>query len=89
MQTTILACWSALIGMALVRNYWKVPAAALIRIVYFVSLILLLAYLQKKQLWHDKTPPYWPSLDRKDSLILLPGSSFLDSDLWKEAFDIS
>ncbi|KAH8594168.1 hypothetical protein B0O99DRAFT_672992 [Bisporella sp. PMI_857] len=82
----LLACWSAFIAMVLVRRYWKAPLAAFIRTICFLVLALSLAYLYEKQLRHDKTDPYKPLQDRKDSLVFLAGSCFLDDDLWRETF---
>ncbi|KAH8199954.1 hypothetical protein TruAng_005893 [Truncatella angustata] len=87
MYMVLLASWSALLAMVLVRCYWKAPLAALTRIVACVVLALFLAYLYEKQLRYGKTTPHQPLWGRRDSLIFLAGSCFLDPDLWKETFD--
>ncbi|KAI1370314.1 hypothetical protein F4677DRAFT_438794 [Hypoxylon crocopeplum] len=82
----MLACFSVLITMVLARNFCKAPLAAFIRLGSLIALVGMLGYMIQLPQQFSMTAETMPPTSRKDSLILLSASCFLDPDLSGDVF---
>ncbi|KAG8534406.1 uncharacterized protein KY384_001251 [Bacidia gigantensis] len=76
----LISCANFVLSLSLVREYWKAPASALLRV---VGIAVIFGYLLKLLIYQGSRkdfPEYQPPLGMTSSALLLPATCFLDSE---------
>ena len=78
----LLTCATHLMSVTVVRNYWKFPWLAILRIICISGVFIVAGLLLTNQNAHAKDPPFpteVPPTNETDSLIFLPAACFQNS----------
>ena len=84
LDTILITCSSMVLSVAMVRDYWESPLAALIRwlMMTFVFVCLGVTLVYEEQWSHS--PEWPPGHQQTDSLVLLPVACLLEGDLFSQ-----
>ena len=78
----LLTCATHLMSVTVVRNYWKFPWLAILRIICTSGVFIVAGLLLTNQNAREKDPPFpteVPLTNETDSLIFLPAACFQNS----------